>query len=132
MDKITGMLTHPISFGILAMIVTYIIMYLQEYYRSKKHPETKKRSINVTIPCTVGAVCWFLASSYMDKGAISTPVTAPAQTGGAVKDSAFVEPDLPVERVETIDSIENDSYHFIRKGDIVIPDVDVFLNVNGF
>ena len=118
MNSVCDTLKNPIILGIIALIITYSSLYYKEKQRKNNNPNSDDRKINITIPCIVAVMTWFITSGLFGNNTV--------QTGGNIVKN--------IDHISNIDNIENSSasYHFIKKGDIVIPNIDVFLDVGGF
>jgi len=120
-------LKNPIVLGILAAVVTYLVMWYQEEQRVKKNEGATKKSVNIMTPGVVGALVWFIAGSYFDKSVL--------QDGGAktqmIPNNALIQrlnESVPLDAVSD-GSYDSRSYRLVGKGKIQLPQQDVFLDL---
>ena len=135
MEIIKSYIMHPIVIGLLTLCITYLSMYYKEKQKRIKNSDIPKQQVNITIPCMVGLLCWFLSSSYFDNNTdLQTP--RKVQHGGNLEINNANSNVVCVKSNNSVSSHtfsdNSRSYHFIKKGDIIVPDIDVFLDVGGF
>jgi uncharacterized protein with PQ loop repeat len=142
---------NPIVVGIIAVIMTYLSLYYKEKQRIQKYPKSKKKTINISVPLVVGAFCWFLSSTYIYNSSKSQsssnssnipyiynipndPCIKLDSNGNSENILEYVSENAAMLNKSNSqgDSENSISYHFVRAGDVVIPDIDVFLDVGTF
>ncbi|MBA42449.1 MAG: hypothetical protein CMF62_00380 [Magnetococcales bacterium] len=124
-------LKNPIVIGILALVITYAYLWWENEQKYKKNPEIKKKSVNLMIPGVVGAVSWFIASSYFDKNS-----STPEKNKILAINSEVVKPTLRKELEKALseasdipDSFKSGSYKALDNESIKVPDLDVFMDL---
>jgi iron-sulfur cluster repair protein YtfE (RIC family) len=130
-NPIIQLLKNPIVIGLLALGITYGHLYYKEYKRRKENPEAKEKQVDWTTPAMVGALCWFLSASYFDNDNIIDDISEESSEK-MVKIHNKVSNYIKKVSSKTESESDSLSYHFVKKGDIVIPDLDVFLDVGEF
>lgn len=127
-------LTNPIILGILACVVTYLIMYWQERQRHKKNPKTKKREINIMIPGIVGCLIWFAAGSYFDNTDKESIEKQENNKSMLPKNAIVAKYDEKVilsseGGSQSGSGSDVESYRLVGKGKIQLPHQEVFLDL---
>ena len=151
-NPIIQLLKNPIIIGLLALGITYGHLYYKENKRRKENPKSKKRKVDWSTPAIVGALCWFLSASYFDDGDIvideltQDNIEKIKEIHNKVSEDFAIMNNISKDNINKIKKIHQKlseeynvtrsddslSYHFVKKGDIVIPDLDVFLDVGEF
>lgn len=124
---------NPIVVGIAFTGLTYASLYYNERERQKKFPKSKKKKTNVIIPLIVGTIVWFLADCYLETLGSNNSIS-PSELKQALSEALSDKqiPKLVTNANALSDASDNLSYHYIKKGELVMPDLDVFLDIGKF
>ena len=122
----TDIVRNPIVLGILSGTIVYLYMYWQEEQKEKKNENRKP--VSILIPGVVASFVWFITGCM----------------NGSEENNNYVRESLPeksiIYRLDDNVKLPNDnnssfgskSFRLVGRGNIQLPDQDVFLDLADF
>ncbi len=129
-------LKNPIILGILGAVVTYVYLWWEDEKRYKKYPKMTKKSVGLLTPIIVGAIVWFIASSYFGTSAPTVIIEEGGKLEGVIK--GVEKPPLVGPTIYKLansagpESVGSKSYHLVSKNRVRMPSADVFIDIAKF
>ena len=125
----TEQLKNPILIGIIMSLITYLYLRWESNQKHKDNPEATKKSVNMMIPVAVGALSWFIFSTYLNQqGIVSVvPMDQPAITN----EQAVSATGGPLEQIAGKNNTVAYTKAPVRR-DIKLPASDVFIDLADF
>lgn len=122
-----SLITNPIVLGLVAAVVTFSYLYWKEKQRQKEDENAKPKNVNIMIPGVVGALTWFVVGSFVAQPMVGGNVEVEKKSMLPLN-SVINKFDENV-KLEATDSFGSDSYRLVQKGNIELPNKDVFLDL---
>ena len=123
---------NPIILGIFAAVLTYLYFYWDAEQKRKKNPEIQQTKISLVTPGIVGALVWFVASTYLDSTNQIQESVTPAIEALATKPALENGPKKVFQLVDSEGSVGSHSVHLLTKNKIKLPPTDVFIDLAKF
>ena len=122
---------NPILLGIITSVLVYLYMYWNEEQKRKKNPQLPHKSVNIMIPGIIGAMVWFMSSSYFDGKIINNDNN---KVGMIPLNTEIHKLDENVEILskESDGSFGSKSYKLVGKGIVTLPNESIFISLADF